>query len=739
MKKQVMMKLICIALCASLVTTTAFAAEGTTANDSSKNYKRQETVYLITDPNGNVQNETVSAWVHSDNGIGNYSESTNLTDVKNVKGDDSPTLDGKELEWNNISGDDLYYQGKSSAQAPVTMKVDYKLDGKEISADQLAGKTGKLEMTVSFQNHEKATKLVGGESRTIYTPFLAAALCSFSTDHFQNVKCSEGGAVVSEGNSQIVTMISLPGMKETLGSSVSTLESLSKINLEDSFTITADATNLEMNSIMGAALPAGSESSNGSFSFDVGQIDSLVDQMESASGQLSEGSEALASALSTYNNKMLELQSGVEALNNGISSLNSGATELAGGTQQLSSGSDQLASGTEALSTGAKQVKDGSSAFAQGITQLDGSVKQLSAGSDQAKDGAAALQAGLGEFTTALQQVTGSLVDSSMQQISTDMSDPNKPFVQSLAKAGSDTQDIGATLQTQNADLIKNLQGIAATTTDATTKAQINAMISGIQNNTTVGTKLTGLGNDIQAIGQGANSTLTGSAQTIKSNFAGQEKKLNESAQKLNDGAKSVADGTKQISDNLALVSGGVDTLMQKANELAAGAQQVSDGAESAKNGADSLKSGSAQVNAGASALQTGATELQNGGIQLQSGIGQLTEAAGTLAEKSGELSTGANQFKVNGIDLVANKVVSSKADAEKLLDLKDAILDQAKSYKTFSGTSDGCSNHVSFIMKTNEIKQDDSNEKLNQDAAVNDGIKTKTDQSFWARIKSLF
>lgn len=43
------------------------------------------------------------------------------------------------LVW-NAGGEDIYYQGKSKEELPVSVKLTYYLDGKEISPNELAGK-----------------------------------------------------------------------------------------------------------------------------------------------------------------------------------------------------------------------------------------------------------------------------------------------------------------------------------------------------------------------------------------------------------------------------------------------------------------------------------------------------------------------------------------------------------------------------------------------------------------------
>ena len=56
---------------------------------------------------------------------------------------------GKEYQRIVSEQGNLHYDGYEKAQLPVTMDISYKLDGKKISAEKLAGKSGHLEMTFS--------------------------------------------------------------------------------------------------------------------------------------------------------------------------------------------------------------------------------------------------------------------------------------------------------------------------------------------------------------------------------------------------------------------------------------------------------------------------------------------------------------------------------------------------------------------------------------------------------------
>ena len=109
--------------------------------------EKEETVYVNMDASGNVEKITVSDWLKNNSQSAELSDSSSLSDIKNVKGDETFTQDGEKLTW-QADGSDIYYQGTTDKELPVTVKLTYYLDGKEISPEDLAGKSGKVKITI---------------------------------------------------------------------------------------------------------------------------------------------------------------------------------------------------------------------------------------------------------------------------------------------------------------------------------------------------------------------------------------------------------------------------------------------------------------------------------------------------------------------------------------------------------------------------------------------------------------
>ena len=248
----------------------------------SEDVSKQETVYATLDANGKKTDVIVSDWLKNAANKGEVKDSSDLKDITNTKGDEKFTQDGDTVNWNTES-DDIYYQGKTDKEMPVGMSITYKLDGKEIAAKDLAGKSGKLEMKIKYTNTSKKTEKIGEKDVDIYTPFVMVTGMILPVDNFKNLTI-DNGSVVSEGENNIVMAYGMPGLSESLdldnldlGDDVDI--DLSKINdkVTDTVTIKADVTDFEMKSTYTVAT---SEFFSDMDLDDIGNMDDLSDKLD---------------------------------------------------------------------------------------------------------------------------------------------------------------------------------------------------------------------------------------------------------------------------------------------------------------------------------------------------------------------------------------------------------------------------------------------------------------------------
>ena len=395
-------------------------------NDADKD----ESVYLISDANGNVNKTIVVDHLKNKDKKDTLEDASNLSDIENVKGKEKFTQSGDKLTW-QAGGKDIYYQGTATEEPPVTQKVTYYLDGKEISPEDLAGKSGKVKIRFDYTNTTSYTETVNGEKQTVSVPF-AAITGLVLGDGFENIEVTNGKAEVSDSSS-VVLGYALPGLKDSLGIKDGDLDG--DVNIPEYMEMTADVENFSMPAAMTFVVNASDYVSTDGI--DTSDLDDMINDLKDASTQLqdgsktlAEGTDTLADGLSTLQSKLGTFASGVGTLQSGLKTYTDGVSTLSGGlntlgnstgalvsgADKLNSGAGQLASGSATLkdglktytdgasqlNTGLNQLNDNTGSLATGVTSLNDGAKTLSDGINAANKGAAGVSAGAAQLKTSI-------------------------------------------------------------------------------------------------------------------------------------------------------------------------------------------------------------------------------------------------------------------------------------------------------------------------------------------------
>ncbi len=361
---------LCVSLAAGTVCGTALAmnsdkpnkkiTENINTNISSKSEKtdivKDETVYVLANADGSVKKIIVSDWIKNTIGNDQISDKSDLTNIENVKGDESYTINGDNMHVWDTEGNDIYYQGNIEKELPVGITVSYKLDGKTISAEELVGKSGKVTIRFDYKNNQFHNVEIDGKQEKIYVPFAMLTGMLLDSNSFRNIEVTNG-KLINDGDHTAVIGISFPGLQENLAISDD------KLNIPNYVEITADVTKFEMtNTITIATNKIFNEIDTDKLN-SIDDLTSALDEMSDAVNQLIDGSSELYDGLTTLLEKSNELISGInqltegaEKLKNGAGDLNNGANELANGTKTLADGLKEIASNNDNLNNGAKQV-----------------------------------------------------------------------------------------------------------------------------------------------------------------------------------------------------------------------------------------------------------------------------------------------------------------------------------------------------------------------------------------------
>lgn len=305
--------------------TTSGNTEKISINNDSNTEGKDETVYVITDASGEKQNVIVSDWLKNGSSSDIIKDYTTLKDIVNVKGDETySTNNDGSISW-NAEGNDIYYQGTTDADLPVAVKISYQLDGADISAEDLAGKSGHVTIRFDYENNSTKDVMINGKKTTIKTPFAMVSGLELPNDKFSNIQV-ENGKVISEGDNAFVIGMAFPGLKESLDldDDEDLKDKIGDIEIPEYVQIEADVTDFSLEMTMTLA--------SSSFLSDLkvdddGTLDELKDDMNT----LQSSAQELVDGTQTLKDGTGDLVSGVNRLKSGSSDLNDGAKQLADG------------------------------------------------------------------------------------------------------------------------------------------------------------------------------------------------------------------------------------------------------------------------------------------------------------------------------------------------------------------------------------------------------------------------
>lgn len=719
-------------------------------NDADKD----ESVYLISDANGNVNKTIVVDHLKNKDKKDTLEDASNLSDIENVKGKEKFTQSGDKLTW-QAGGKDIYYQGTATAEPPVTQKVTYYLDGKEISPEDLAGKSGKVKIRFDYTNTTSYTETVNGEKQTVSVPF-AAITGLVLGDGFENIEVTNGKAEVSDSSS-VVLGYALPGLKDSLGIKDKDLDG--DVNIPEYMEMTADVKNFSMPAAMTFVVNASDYVSTDGI--DTSDLDDMINDLKDASTQLQDGSKTLAegtdtladglstlqSKLGTFASGVGTLQSGLKAYTDGVSTLSGGLNTLGNstgalvsGADKLNSGAGQLASGSATLKDGLKSYTDGASTLAAGASNLDAGMDTLKSGTDTLSQSAPSLVSGVNSLSDGINTLDKAL--------KTPMSDEEVAKYKKAAKAGVDAKladDTNATSynntkkyaaekyyneMTSDSSVEKTVESLKAnktlynmiySTVEAQVKQQIeNAIQEYVSNGVSREEAIKAIcGQDYDKYVEelstnNTDSQLKAMAKQVLEGVAGSSKDAvgTSVADAAKTGAETGAqeavitgiDSTKKnISDQINAKQESGESLVSGATKLNEGAKVLAEKLPELTKGVVNLKDGTAQLSAGAAKLTANNDTLNAGATALNAGASQLSAGTQSLINSVPTLTSGIKQLVDGSNTLVANNA-QLNSGASQLADGTNQIVSGVDQLTTGSKTlSEGAHTLADGMVQFNE------------------------------------
>lgn len=422
---------------------------------------KDETVYILSDAQGEARRIIVSDWLKNPDKLDELTDATRLQNLTVVEGSATFERDGDRLTW-DADGKDVYYQGDSEEELPLALKITYLVDGEEVAAADMAGKSGHVTIRFSYTP--------AGNRKSQFAVLSAALLDS---DKFTNVEVTNG-AVVNDGDRLLVLGAALPGLKERLdvedkdGKLPETVE----INADvESFSLplTVTAASSEWSSLLKAIDLSLVDAADG----DMDQLTDAMTRLLDGGRQLSEGAAALNDQTAALTGGVGQIAGGLSALSESSEALNAGALQvfqllLQTANQQLKALNPQapdltvetyaeVLDGLTQQMTAAKQTRteafqslqalkaqlDSYNEFYTGLTAYTAGVDQLNAGAGQLNGSMPALTEGVSALNDGAAQLYAGLQtldQEGLQALTSMVNDEWKPLLEKARTLADDTE-----------------------------------------------------------------------------------------------------------------------------------------------------------------------------------------------------------------------------------------------------------------------------------------------------------
>lgn len=697
------------------------STEAEQMQDVSQDASKDETVYVLAGADGSVQKIIVSDWIKNVIGSGTVADRSELNNIENVKGEESYTMSGDDMKVWDAQNNDIYYQGDIEKELPVNMTVTYKLDGKKVSPEEVAGKSGRITIRFDYQNNQYEMVELNGKEEKIYVPFAMLTGMMLDSDVFHNVKVNNG-KLINDGDHTIVAGLAFPGLQEDLA-----LER-DKLEIPEYVEITADVTNFKLGMTVTVATNELFNELNTDKLDSIDITDSLG-ELTDAMTQLMDGSSALYDGLCTLLDKSNELVSGIDQLAEGAKALREGADTLSDGAAQLQSGAAELSAGLDTLSDNSAGLNSGAAQVFN--TLLSTATTQIRAAGISVSD------LTIGNYSAVLTGIIASLdsnavYNQALQQVTAAVEAKRTEIAEKVTAAVHEqvTQQVMASIKSQVSDSVNTAvqEQIAAQVIEAATgmskeeydaavvagtvseeqQAELEANIAQQTASETVQAQITaGINEQMESAEIQAAITSNIEAQLQSDNV---QSTIDQSIEAQIQQAISENMASDDVQSRLSAASEGAKTIIALKTSLDSyhsfylGLRAYTNGVDSAASGADSLYSGAGTLKDGTAQLKAGAASLYSGVLTLQDGMPALISGITQLRDGSMELSDGLRQLNEQGIQKLMDFVDD---DLDGIVCRLKATIAVSRNYQNFAGISDDMDGQVKFIYRTDEIKVD--------------------------------
>lgn len=735
--------------------------------------KKSETVYVTVEGN-EIKDKSVSVWLNSDKNI-KANDKSNLKNVKDLKTDKELKSENGYLKLDE-NKKDIYYKGDTDKKLPVDVSVKYFLDGKEMKASELEGKSGHLKIVITSKNNRYEAKTIDGQSRNVYSPYVVVAAMTFDDEKVENVT-SDDIKVVKDGKNEIVTTVMTPGMKQNLRGIV---EDKNLDKFKDEVSVEMDIKDYKPVEIYSVI--------TNEFFQEKKNIDSL-DKLQNGVKELQDNSQKLVDASVKLSEGQDKLNSGISQMQTGVTKLHSGSQKLASSTQQMQGKFSGIQSKVGPIQGYVAQMNDGSLKLYNGISDYTAAVAKIKEntakikeGSEKLAKGATDLDNGVGKLKDATSQLragTENMKEMTAQkdqllEKSSQLSNGLNGLAGSYGQLADTVEQISGKsqqLKDSSAQFNEKLQQVAQLAGSADGSASAEKIARGLESSAE------GLNNAIQQLQakneegqlndtiaylQAQKNVMYVQAESIRnagSQNAGQQK-LQAALAQLAQSSSALSQGNADLSNALMRTSAAMNQskakLVDSSNQLSKGLGQMggalngADGLSTLKDSIDKLDDATGQIKGGSQTLKEGTLQNEKAMAMLLNGMEELDKNSSALVEGSSKLSGGLQEFNkqsalLSSLSQINEKAIIPMSNAINMLNDGLGKLDSSTG-QLKSGSDELASGQKEFSSKLKEYKEKGIDELSNKtkdlnkfkdiidamsDLAVKDSSFTGTDNNF--------
>ena len=576
-------KIIAVAMAGAICGSTAFSSISLAATKSSE---KEEVIYANLTSSGEIE-KIYAVNIFKDKDIVDYGV---YDTVKNMNTMDKINYSNGKVTIQN-SEDKLYYQGimKQNTEMPWTIKVRYKLDGVEYAPSELAGKSGKLEISISIKENKNCKK-------NFFENYALQTVVQLDTNLCENIKSDEA-TMANVGGLKQLTYTILPGNEKDIK-------------------ITTDVTDFEMSEIQvnGINLNLGLDKDSIDTSSLTGELDKLKDAVN-------------------------DLDDGANELNDGAKKLDDGAVTLTDGIKTIQDGLDQLNSKSSSLTSGSSEVLSALKTIQSSLNNVSTSskdLKQLSSASTSIKSGIDSLVKGLKTVDSSIDTYNSSLKKAGLNSAS-ELAQKNKQAISALgitstqrklysAYTSGGSQAVSAELaklaQAGDSEAVALYKQVSAGNTDAVTQyvqaagklISVETLLKADASYIEGSSKLIN-GIDAQMSTSSSQTTLMSGAVSLQTNYKKFDASIQDLVSSLNNlmaNMTQLKSGINKLTDNYATLDSGIKEYTSAVNKITNGYSKVYEGALDLVSGTHSLYKGTTELTDGTGEFKGETSDLDS-------------------------------------------------------------------------------------------------------------------------------